>query len=93
MESKHSPFEILQISEEATNDEIRERYLFMSKTFHPDKQPLENWTTTKKYFEKVDKAYKSISTGLRKYIYFRFGIEGIDLIEKFPDDFTHLEGK
>jgi DnaJ-class molecular chaperone len=40
MEEKHSPFYILQISEEATNDEIRERYLFMSKTFHPDKQPL-----------------------------------------------------
>jgi DnaJ-class molecular chaperone len=62
MESKLNPFDILQISEYSTNDEIRERYLLMSKTFHPDKQPLENWNLTKQYFENIDRAYKLIST-------------------------------
>ena len=65
----------------------------MSRTFHPDKQPLENYNLTKRYFESIDRAYKSISTTLRKYIYFKFGMEGIDLIERFPDDFVTLEGK
>lgn len=93
MEPRLSPYEILQISEQSSADEIRERYLVMSRTFHPDKQPLENWNITKKYFESIDKAYKSISTELRKYIYFKFGVDGIDLLERYPDEFATLEGK
>lgn len=52
----------------------------MSKTFHPDKQPLENWNLTKQYFENIDRAYKLVSTQMRKYIYFRFGVDGIDML-------------
>lgn len=38
MEYKISPFDILNISENSTEQEIKERYKLMSATFHPDHQ-------------------------------------------------------
>lgn len=61
-------------------------------TFHPDKQPREDWNTTTQYFETINQAYKSISTELRKYIFFRFGNDGSDLVERHPYEFEALEG-
>jgi len=45
-----NPYEILHLDEDASFNEIKERYLHLQKNLHPDKQPLENYEMTKKLF-------------------------------------------
>jgi DnaJ-class molecular chaperone len=35
-----NPYSILNISEDATYEEIKDSYLHLSRNLHPDKQPL-----------------------------------------------------
>jgi len=86
-----NPYHVLQIDETAACEEVRERYLTLSKTFHPDKQPTANYDIAKQYFFRIDWAYKALSTPLRRYVYEQFGIKGIELVEKYPHDFSPYE--
>ena len=45
-----NPYEILQLEEDATYDEIKERYRHLTRNLHPDKQPLENYQASKQHF-------------------------------------------
>lgn len=49
-----NPYEILHLEEDASYDEIKERYRHLTKNLHPDKQSLENYQITKKLFEQID---------------------------------------
>ena len=42
-----NPYHVLQIDETASYEEVRERFLMLSKTFHPDKQPKPNYDIAK----------------------------------------------
>jgi DnaJ-class molecular chaperone len=71
-----NPYSILNISEDASKDEIKNSYIHLSRNLHPDKQPLENYQMAKEHFETIDKAYKSISSPLRRYVFKEFGLKG-----------------
>ena len=71
-----NPYDILNISEDANDKEIRARYFSLSRTFHPDKQPAELFSDTSKYFEKVESSYKILITPITRYIYDNYGMEG-----------------
>jgi DnaJ-class molecular chaperone len=86
-----NPYHVLQIDDSATFDEVRERHHMLSKTFHPDKQSNNNYDLAKEYFFKIDWAYKALSTPLRRYVYEQFGIQGIEMIEKYPYEFSAYE--
>lgn len=58
----NNPYEILHLSEDATYDEIKERYRHLTIHLHPDKQPLANYQLAHKHFKEIDEAYKSISS-------------------------------
>lgn len=64
-----NPYHILHLDEDATYEEIRERYKHLTKNLHPDKQPLENYQMAKKHFELVDQAYKKIGSPLRRFLF------------------------
>lgn len=58
---------------------------------HPDKQPLENYTATKKLFEEIDEAYKSISSPLRRYLFKEFGLPALKILEEVPEYFQEYD--
>ena len=37
------PYKVLELPEEASFEQIKDRYRHLSKHLHPDKQPLENY--------------------------------------------------
>ncbi len=76
-----SPYEILHLEEDATYDEIKERYRHLTKNLHPDKQPLENYQITKKLFEQIDEAYKSIASPLRRFLFREYGLPALRILD------------
>lgn len=91
MHIQKDPYRVLELPEEATFEQIKDRYRHLSKFLHPDKQPLENYQMAQENFKQIDEAYKSISSPLRRYIYHKFGYGGIRVLEACPYDFKPYE--
>jgi DnaJ-class molecular chaperone len=86
-----NPYEILHLEEDATYDEIKERYRHLTRSLHPDKQPLENYQITKRLFEQIDEAYKSISSPLRRYLFREYGLPALKILEEVPEYFEEFD--
>jgi DnaJ-class molecular chaperone len=71
-----NPYEILNLPEKADYQTIRERYYQFSKAFHPDKQPLELYEESKRYFLMIEEAYKSISSPFCRFLFNNIGKSG-----------------
>ena len=50
----NNPYQILHLDEDATYEEIKERYRQLTRYLHPDKQPIENYEATTVLFEQID---------------------------------------
>ena len=70
---EYNPYEILQLPQDATIDEIKERYRHLSLHLHPDKQPLANYQVANQYFLEIDEAYKIITKPIRRFVFKEFG--------------------
>lgn len=70
-----SYYEILQISPQADNEEIKRAYRRLALRFHPDKHPL-NKHVAELRFRLITEAYNQLSTAEKRnqYNYARFGI-------------------
>ena len=86
-----NPYQILHLEEDASYEEIKERYRHLTRSLHPDKQPLENYQATKKLFEEIDEAYKSISSPLRRFLFREFGLPALRILEEVPDYFEEFD--
>jgi DnaJ homolog subfamily C member 9 len=86
-----NPYEILHLEEDATYDEIKERYRHLTRSLHPDKQPLENYQITKRLFEQIDEAYKSISSPLRRHLFREYGLAALKVLEEVPNYFEEFD--
>lgn len=87
----NNPYEILHLEEDATYDEIKERYRHLTRSLHPDKQPLENYQMTKKLFEQIDEAYKAISSPLRRHLFREYGMAALKVLEDAPGYFEEFD--
>jgi len=72
-----NPYKVLNLTEDASQKEVKSRFFSLSRAFHPDKQPPELFKESSQQFEKVELAYKILSTPMRKYVYDKYGLEGI----------------
>ena len=88
-----NPYEILHLEEDASYDEIKERYRHLTRNLHPDKQPLENYQASKQIFEQVDEAYKSIASPLRRRLFREFGLPALAIYEDQTAAFAEFEGE
>lgn len=46
---------------------------------------------TKRLFEQIDEAYKSISSPLRRHLFREYGLPALRVLEEAPDYFTEFE--
>ena len=90
IEKNFNPYQVLNISERATDAEIKIAFRSLAKAFHPDKQIIDHPESTK-YFEKVDEAYQILSVPFRRFIFDNYGSMGIALYNKTPAKFQVLE--
>src|SRR5579864_7687318 len=68
-------YSILEVSKEATPEEIKKAYRKKSLAFHPDRNPGDPKAEAK--FKEVSEAYEVLSDENRKRIYDQYGEEGL----------------
>lgn len=67
---------ILEVSREATADDVKKAYRRLALRWHPDKNPQDPATAEAK-FKLVSEAYEVLSDPEKRSIYDRYGLEGL----------------
>lgn len=67
----HDPYEILGVSRNATQEEIKKAYRKLAHKYHPDKNPGDKQAEEK--FKQINNAYEILSDPEKKANYDRFG--------------------
>lgn len=74
--AKKCYYEVLGVSKQATDDEIRKAYKKLALKWHPDKNP-DNVKEAEDKFKEVGEAYACLSDKEKKAVYDRYGHEGL----------------
>ncbi|MGI6669106.1 MAG: molecular chaperone DnaJ [Acetivibrionales bacterium] len=80
-QSKRDYYEVLGISRNASDDEIKKAYRKLAKKYHPDINPGDKNAEAK--FKEVNEAYEVLSDPQKRSRYDQFGHAGVD-----PNGFT-----
>ena len=75
MASKRDYYDVLEVSRNATGDEIRNAYRKLALNHHPDRNPGNE--ESEKLFREAAEAYEVLSDGDKKQRYDRYGHEGL----------------
>ena len=93
MTSKRDYYEVLGVSREASNDEIRKAYKQAALKFHPDRNPGDKEAESK--FKEATEAYSVLSDEEKKSRYDQFGHQGLEGMGGFDfsgvDIFSHFQ--
>lgn len=74
--SKRDYYDVLNISKDATEDEIKRAYRKMAKKYHPDLNPDDE--EAEQRLKEINEAYEVLSDPEKKARYDRFGHAGVD---------------
>lgn len=74
--AKHDYYEILGVSRNASEDEIKKAYRKMAMKYHPDRNPGDKVAEEK--FKEIKEAYEILSDAQRRSRYDQFGHAGVD---------------
>lgn len=86
MAEKRDYYEVLGLSKEASEDEIKSAYRKLAKKYHPDMNPGNK--EAEKKFKEINEAYEVLSNPDKKAKYDQFGHAGVDNQGGFdPNDF------
>jgi DnaJ-class molecular chaperone len=69
-------YELLEISKDSTEEEIKKAYKKLAIKWHPDKNP-NNVIEAENQFKKISEAYQVLSDPEKKEIYDKYGEEGL----------------
>ncbi len=72
MAEKEDYYELLGVSKNATDDEIKRAYRKMAKKYHPDANP-DNKAEAEKKFKQINEAYEVLSDSQKRKMYDQFG--------------------
>ncbi len=76
MADKRDYYEVMGISKDASDDEIKKAYRKLAKKYHPDLNPGDK--TAEQHFKEVNEAYEVLSDKEKKARYDQFGHAGVD---------------
>ncbi|KAG6022836.1 hypothetical protein E4U19_004746 [Claviceps sp. Clav32 group G5] len=68
-------YNVLGVSKEATDKQLKSAYRKLSKKYHPDKNPGDE--TAKEHFVQVSEAYDVLSDAEMRKVYDRYGHDGV----------------
>jgi len=74
---KNDPYEVLEVSKDADENEIKKAYYRLAKEHHPDKNPDRRYEATEK-FKEIQEAYEVLKDPNKRANYDRFGWNGVD---------------
>ena len=75
MAAKRDYYEVLGVSKNATEDEIKKAYRKLAKKYHPDANP-NNKEEAEAKFKEVNEAYENLSDPQKRKMYDQFGHNG-----------------
>ena len=98
-------YEILGVSKDATENDIKKSYYKLAREFHPDKAPSDKKEEYTKRFAKINEANEVLSDANKRQIYDQVGVEGLSAdrnpfsqngmnpFDMFPDIFGQMFGQ
>ena len=86
------PYAVLNVAPNATADEIQKSYKFLSRSFHPDKQPPgRNRDIAQNYFVQFKSSYDILIDPVLRLAYDHHGMEGVRFLMKSPKIYKSME--
>ncbi len=83
------PYEVLGVSRDATEEEIKKAYRRLARKYHPDLNP--NNKEAEKKFKEVNEAYSILSDPEKRKQYDQFGFSGFGSDGTGSYDFSHFK--
>jgi len=87
-----NPYAVLNLSSDASIEDIQKSYKSLSRSFHPDKQPPgENRDVAQKYFIQFKSSYDILMDPVLRLGYDMFGMKGVQFLRKSVQTYKDVE--